>query len=96
MTRFNTLDDFDFTGKKVLLRGDLNVPVRDGKVTNAQRLERLSETVRELVAKGAAVVLISHFGRPKGKPDPAMSLAPVAAALRGVLGDIPLSFAPAS
>ncbi len=78
---FRTLDGLTLTGKRVLLRADLNVPLHDGRITDRTRLERLTPTIRELAAKGARVIVCSHFGRPKGKPDPAFSLAPVAAAL---------------
>ena len=64
---FKTIDDVTVAGKRVLVRGDLNVPVRDGKVTDATRIERLVPTLRDLIAKGARVVVISHFDRPKGK-----------------------------
>jgi phosphoglycerate kinase len=83
---FRTLDGVDVAGKRVLLRADLNVPVRDGKITDLTRLERLSPTIRELSEKGAKVIVCSHFERPKGKRVPEMSLAPVAAALGQVLG----------
>ena len=83
---FRPLDSVDVTGKRVLLRADLNVPVRDGKITDLTRLERLCPTIRELAGKGAKVIVCSHFDRPKGKRVPAMSLAPVAAALGQVLG----------
>jgi phosphoglycerate kinase len=83
---FRTLDNVDVTGKRVLLRADLNVPVRDGRITDLTRLERLTPTIRELTAKGARVIVCSHFDRPKGKRVPEMSLAPVAAALGQVLG----------
>jgi phosphoglycerate kinase len=83
--QFHNLDQLDARGKRVLLRADLNVPVKDGKVTDATRLERLCPTIRELCAKGAKVVICSHFGRPKG-PAPEFSLRPVAAALEAVLG----------
>ena len=83
---FRTLDNVDVAGKRVLLRADLNVPVRDGKITDLTRLERLTPTIRELVRKGAKVIVCSHFDRPKGKRVPAMSLAPVATALGEVLG----------
>lgn len=90
---FRTLDDIDCKGRRVLVRGDLNVPVRDGKVTDVTRLERLAPTVRELATKGARVAVISHFDRPKGKVVPGMSLRPVAAALSEVLGGHPVIFA---
>jgi phosphoglycerate kinase len=83
---FRTLDNLDVAGKRVLLRADLNVPVRDGKITDLTRIERLTPTIRELVGKGAKVIVCSHFDRPKGKRVPEMSLGPVAAALGEVLG----------
>src|SRR5579872_3110791 len=83
---FRTLDDVDVAGKRVLLRADLNVPMRDGKITDMTRLERLTPTIRELIGKGAKVIVCSHFDRPKGKRVPEMSLAPVATALGEVLG----------
>jgi phosphoglycerate kinase len=83
---FRTLDNVDVAGKRVLLRADLNVPVRDGKITDLTRIERLTPTIRELVGKGARVIVCSHFDRPKGKRVPEMSLGPVAAALGEVLG----------
>jgi phosphoglycerate kinase len=83
---FRTLDNVDVAGKSVLLRADLNVPVRDGKITDLTRIERLTPTIRELVGKGAKVVVCSHFDRPKGRRVPEMSLAPVAIALGEVLG----------
>ncbi len=83
---FHTLDNLDVAGKRVLLRADLNVPVRGGKITDLTRIERLSPTIRELVGKGAKVIVCSHFDRPKGKRVPEMSLGPMAAALGEVLG----------
>ena len=83
---FRTLDGVAVAGKRVLLRADLNVPVRDGKITDLTRLERLCPTIRELSAAGARVIVASHFDRPKGKRVPSMSLAPVATALGQVLG----------
>ncbi|HXP31116.1 MAG TPA: phosphoglycerate kinase [Stellaceae bacterium] len=85
MARFLTLDDIDPSGKTVLLRADLNVPVQDGRVTDATRIERLVPTIRELADKGARIVVMSHFGRPKGV-DPALSLRIVAAPLARALG----------
>jgi phosphoglycerate kinase len=86
MAKFLTLDDIDPNGKRVLLRADLNVPMKDGKVGDATRIERLAPTIRELAERGAKVVVMSHFGRPKGKPDPAYSLRPLAAALGQAIG----------
>jgi len=83
---FRTLDTVDVADKRVLLRADLNVPVRDGKISDLTRIERLSPTIRELSEKGAKVIVCSHFDRPKGKRVPEMSLAPMAAALAEVLG----------
>ena len=80
-----TLDGLVVAGKRVLVRADLNVPVRDGKITDLTRIERLSPTIRELAGKGAHVIVLSHFGRPKGRRVPAMSLAPIATALAEVL-----------
>jgi phosphoglycerate kinase len=82
---FRTLDELNARGKRVLLRADLNVPVTNGEVTDRARLERLCPTIRELCDKGARVVVCSHFGRPKGKRMPDMSLRPVAGALQAVL-----------
>jgi len=86
MTPFRTLDGVTVAGQRVLLRADLNVPVRDGKITDLMRLERLCPTIRELSDKGARVIVCSHFDRPKGKRVPEMSLAPVSVALGQVLG----------
>jgi phosphoglycerate kinase len=83
---FKTLDGLDVSGKRVLVRADLNVPVRDGKISDLTRIERLCPTIRELSQKGARVIVCSHFDRPKGKRVPEMSLAPVATALGEVLG----------
>lgn len=80
MNKFLTLDDLDPQGKVVLLRADLNVPMQDGKVTDDTRLTRLVPTLVELSAKGAKTVILSHFGRPKGK-DASLTLRPVGKAL---------------
>ena len=69
MAGFRTIEDMDFAGKRVLLRADLNVPVQDGKVTDATRIERVVPTIRQIIKTGGKAVLISHFGRPKGKVD---------------------------
>ena len=83
---YATLDGVDVRGRRVLLRADLNVPVRDGRITDLTRIERLTPTIRELARGGARVVVCSHFDRPKGKPVPHMSLRPMADALASVLG----------
>jgi phosphoglycerate kinase len=86
MAKFHTLDDIDPNGKRVLLRADLNVPMKDGKIGDATRIERLAPTIRELIERGAKVVVMSHFGRPKGKPDPVYSLRPLAPPLGQAIG----------
>jgi phosphoglycerate kinase len=84
---FKTLDTIgDIKSKRVLVRVDLNVPVADGKVTDATRIERVGPTITELSDKGAKVILLAHFGRPKDGPDPALSLKPIAEATGEVLG----------
>src|ERR1700730_16181697 len=88
---FRTLDDVDVKGKRVLLRVDLNVPTENGRVTDATRLERIAQTVTEISDKGGKVILLAHFGRPKGR-DPKESLKPVAAALALVIKK-PVAFA---
>ena len=90
---FKTLDTIDFAGRRVILRGDLNVPMRDGQVSDATRLDRLTPTINELADGGARVIVVSHFGRPKGKVVPEMSLRPVAGALSKALGGKPVAFA---
>jgi phosphoglycerate kinase len=93
MPRFRTLDDIDFRGKRVLLRADLNVPAKDGVVTDATRVERLAPTIATLIDKGAKVIVMSHFGRPKGKRDPALSLRPLIAPLSRAIGGRDVVFA---
>ncbi|HSX73299.1 MAG TPA: phosphoglycerate kinase, partial [Shinella sp.] len=84
---FKTLDNLtDIAGKRVLVRVDLNVPVKDGKVTDATRIERVAPTIRELSEKGAKVVLLAHFGRPKGEAVAEMSLEQILPAVDEVLG----------
>ncbi|HBF29425.1 phosphoglycerate kinase [Rhizobium sp.] len=86
MPAFKTLDDLnDIAGKRVLLRVDLNVPVADGKVTDATRIERVAPTIKELSAKGAKVILLAHFGRPKGEPVADMSLNQIVSTVSEVL-----------
>ena len=83
---FKTLDELDLNNKVVLLRADLNVPVADGKVSDATRIERLLPTIREIVKHDSKVVLLSHFGRPKGKVDPEFSLEQVCSAVADITG----------
>ncbi len=92
MAAYRTLDDVEVAGKRVLVRVDFNVPMKDGRVADATRIERALPTVRELMAKGAKVVLMSHLGRPKGRAAPEFSLRPVAECLAGML-DTTVSFA---
>jgi phosphoglycerate kinase len=93
MARFRTLKDLEVAGRTVLVRLDLNVPMKDGEVTDATRIERSVPTVKELIDKGAKVVILAHFGRPKGKREPSMSLAPLAQPLGQALGGIEVRFA---
>lgn len=93
MAGFRTLDDADVAGKRVLVRVDLNVPTKDGEVTDATRIERVAPTIAELSGKGAKVILLAHFGRPKGEPNAEFSLAPIAKATSTVIGE-PVAFAP--
>lgn len=84
---FKTLDDLsDAAGKRVLVRVDLNVPMDGGKITDTTRIERVLPTIRELSEKGAKVILLAHFGRPKGERVQGMSLAPVTQAVSSLLG----------
>jgi phosphoglycerate kinase len=86
-----TLDDVDVMGKRVLLRVDLNVPMENGRVADATRIERVLPTIREVSAKGGKAIILSHFGRPKGRDDKS-SLRPVAETLGKQLGR-PVAFA---
>ena len=81
-----TLDDLDAAGKRVFVRADLNVPLRDGRVTDDLRIQSSVPTLRHLLDQGASVVVASHLGRPKGAPDPAYAMAPVGARLQELLG----------
>jgi len=89
-----TLDGLDAAGLTVLLRADLNVPMQGGRVGDRTRIERTLPTIRELAAQGARVVVLSHLGRPKGRPAPELSLRPVAEALADAL-EAPVAFAAA-
>ena len=84
MTGFRTLDRVDVKGKRILLRVDLNVPVENGVVADATRIERAGPAITELADKGGKVILLSHFGRPKGR-DPKHSLKPVAAEVARII-----------
>lgn len=89
---WKTLDDIDIKGKVVLTRVDINVPVENGEVTDATRIERIVPTVRDILSRGGKPVLLAHFDRPKGKVVPSMSLKVVLPALQKALG-VPVSFA---
>lgn len=86
MKKIKTIDTLDLSGKRVLVRADLNVPMRDGRITDSTRLVRMAPTVRELVAKGAKVIVMSHFGRPKGVAAEGLSLRPLVEALSSAVG----------
>ncbi len=91
MQSFRSLDDAEVKGRRVLVRVDLNVPMQDGKVADATRIEEVTPTIREIADKGGKVILLSHFGRPKG-PHPKYSLKPVAAAVANIVKR-PVAFA---
>jgi phosphoglycerate kinase len=88
-----TVRDVSVTGKRVLVRVDFNVPLKDGVITDDRRIREAIPTIKLLLSGGASVVLMSHLGRPKGAPDPTFSLAPVAARLSQLLG-VPVPLAP--
>ncbi len=92
LDNLKTTDAVDVAGKRVLVRADLNVPVHGGQVSDATRLERLVPGLQALARRGARVIVMSHFGRPKSGPDPELSLKPVAEALQRLIG-APVAFA---
>jgi phosphoglycerate kinase len=92
MSDFKTIDSERVSGKRVLVRVDLNVPMKNGKVSDATRIERAAPTLKELADKGARVIVLSHFGRPDGKRVPEMSLQPLVEPLAKALGR-PVAFA---
>src|SRR5512142_2316244 len=87
-----TITDVDVNGKKVFVRVDFNVPLKDGKVSDDTRIRAAIPTIEYLLQNGAAVILASHLGRPKGGPDPKYSLRPVVDRLSELLG-MPVQFA---
>ncbi|MDA7947566.1 MAG: phosphoglycerate kinase [Hyphomicrobiaceae bacterium] len=93
MSAFRSIEDADVAGKRVLVRADMNVPMQDGTVSDATRLERILPTLHSLTSRGAKVILMSHFGRPKGKRVPEMSLKPVAEKLDALLPEVTVRFA---
>jgi phosphoglycerate kinase len=84
--RWKTLDDMEMGGKTVLVRVDINVPLQDGQVSDDTRIQRIAPTIHDILAKGGKPVLLAHFGRPKGKPVPEMSLRVTLPALEAALG----------
>ena len=93
LDKLRSTDGLDVAGKRVLIRADLNVPTQDGKVTDATRITRFLPTVQDLSSRGARVVILTHFGRPKGERVEAMTLAPVAASMSDLMGNITVAFA---
>lgn len=93
MADIRTIDDLDVAGKRVLVRVDFNVPMKEGKVTDTTRIDRTVPSLQELAGKGAKVIVLSHLGRPKGKKNMEFTLKPVAEALAKALGK-PVAFAP--
>jgi len=90
---WKTLDDIELAGKSVLVRVDVNVPMEEGRVTDATRIEKIVPTIRDILAKGGKPVLLAHFGRPKGQVVPDMSLRLVLPALQAALPGVKVSFA---
>src|SRR5262247_4368978 len=88
-----SISDLDLAGKRVFMRVDFNVPLSDGMITDDTRIEASLPSIRYVLEKGGRVILASHLGRPKGKPDPSMSLKPVAVRLGELLGR-PVKMAP--
>lgn len=93
---YKTIDALDVAGKTVLVRVDFNVPMADGSVTDDTRIRRASQTLEELAARGAKVVAVSHFGRPKGRVEPSMSLGPLVGALQKALPERNVTFSDAA
>ena len=93
MTAFKTLDDLAVAGKRALVRADFNVPMKDGRLTDATRIERTAPTLTQLADHGARIVVLSHLGRPKGRVVEGLSLRPLAEALGQALGGRAVSFA---
>lgn len=91
MADFKTLDDLDLAGKVVITRIDINVPVENGQVTDATRIDKVAPTILKILEKGGKPVLLAHFGRPKGQPNPDMSLRITVPALEKALGK-PVTF----
>ena len=86
MLNKKSVDDINVKGKRVLVRCDFNVPLKEGKITDENRLVAALPTIKKLIADGGKVILCSHLGKPKGEPKPELSLAPVAVRLSELLG----------
>ena len=86
MLNKKSVDDINVKGKRVLVRCDFNVPLKDGQITDDTRLVAALPTLKKLINDGGKLILCSHLGKPKGEPKPELSLAPVAAALTKLLG----------
>ena len=86
MLNKKSVDDINVKGKKVLVRCDFNVPLKEGKITDENRLVAALPTIKKLIGDGGRVILCSHLGKPKGEPKPELSLAPVAVRLSELLG----------
>ena len=89
---YKTLDDLDLAGRRVLVRVDVNVPIEDGRVTDATRIERVAPTIRDVRARGGRPILLAHLGRPEGKASEALSLRQLVPALEAAFGE-PVAFA---
>ena len=94
MSRYRTLDNYEFSGKRVLLRADFNIPAVEGSFTDTARIEKTIPTLNEILAKGGSIVLISHLGRPNGQIDPKYSLEPLVQVLRSFLPNAKIRFSP--
>jgi phosphoglycerate kinase len=94
VSKLPTTDGIDLVGKRVLIRADLNVPMADGEVTDATRIERFLPTLKELADRGAKVIVLSHFGRPKGQRSPETSLRPIAEKMSELMGGGRVGFVP--
>src|ERR1700757_3379728 len=88
-----SISDLDLNGKRVFMRVDFNVPLSDGRITDDTRIEAALPSIRYVIERGGRLILASHLGRPKGKPEPKYSLKPVAARLSELIGK-PVAFAP--
>src|SRR5437868_13832959 len=88
-----SISDLDLKGKRVFMRVDFNVPLSDARITDETRIEAALPSIKYVIEKGGRLILASHLGRPKGKPEPKYSLKPVAARLSELLGK-PVQFAP--